>query len=211
TPTSEKTTWDGQHQSYTANILFEEVEIKEYLQAQQVASIVHSALTPGAAIFSLPRKHFDDHTEAYSLFETTIDPVLGGAFNPLSLRGTRSRNDLVVSMKFMDELATKEALEVGVELQGVNYKVIPYWEKVNVSALTHVNIPLPTFHEATSELLQHIQQSISHYRKVVQIRQLLRRGYFEGEISVLLDRSDEGLQYQELQRMFYLDAWCFKW
>ncbi|CAO3634716.1 unnamed protein product [Mucor hiemalis] len=136
-----------------------------------------------------------------------MSPVIGNYFNPLSLRGNRSRNDLVFYTKFREDQATQFALSDGLLVKDVQYKAIPYKDKTTANAHVRVNITLD-FVDEDEILLTKLQSSLANFGKVLQIKRLLNHGFFEGEISVLLDRSPSSSgQYQDLQRMLYLEAW----
>lgn len=199
----------GNRENYEVRILFEDPEISDFLRQQRALSIVNTALQPGAVIFSLPSRLFKHQSDAYKLIVDDIGPVVGNYFNPLSLRGNRNRGDLVFYTKFRQEADTQFAITNGLLIDGIQYKGIPYKDKTMANDFTRVNFTLPLCDEER-DLVQKLKSSLSNYGQVLQIKQLLNRGFFEGEVSVLLDRrptTQGNGEYQELQRMLYLDAW----
>lgn len=197
----------GNRESYQVDIMFEDPEISEYLRHQRALSIVKTAIQPGAVIFSLPRKEFTHQSVAYRMIIDQIGPVVGNYFNPLSLRGKRSLNDLVFYTKFRDDQATQVALSKGLLVNDIQYKAIPYKDKTSSNDHVRVNLTLDIVDEE-EVLLSKLKSSMANYGKVLQIKRLLNHGFFEGEISVLIDRSlSSTAQYQELQRMLYLESW----
>jgi hypothetical protein len=198
----------GNKESYKVDIMFEDPEISEYLRHQRALSIVKTAIQPGAVIFCLPSSQFTHQSEAYKLVIDQIGPVVGNYFNPLSLRGNRSRNDLVFYTKFREDDATQFALSEGLLVKDIQYKAIPYKDKTTSNDHVRVNITLD-FVDEDAELLANLRSSMANYGKVLQVKRLLNHGFFEGEISVLLDRRSTTVKYQDLQRMLYLEAWDF--
>lgn len=196
----------GNRESYKVDIMFEDPEISEYLRHQRALSIVKTAIQPGAVIFSLPSSQFTHQSAAYKLVIDQIGPVVGNYFNPLSLRGNRSRNDLVFYTKFREDKATQLALSEGLLVNDIQYKAIPYKDKTTSNDHVRVNITLD-FVDEDEELLAKLQSSMANYGRVLQVKRLLNHGFFEGEISVLLNRSSTTVMYQDLQRMLYLEAW----
>ncbi|CAO3641225.1 unnamed protein product [Cunninghamella echinulata] len=72
-----------------------------------------------------------------------------------------------------------------------------------------VRVLLDYIPKKQAELVDGIFLSMSIYGKVCQIKKLTNDGYFEGQVSVLLDtnNTDEAQKYQPLQRMLYLSFW----
>lgn len=193
---------------FSVNILFEEPSLTDFRKSQQIASIVQTALTPGSVIFSLPLARFERYTDAYRLVVQQIGPVCNNGFNPLSLRGARSKTDFVFSTKFLDSADTQTALANGITLDDIQYRALPYKEKSLSNDHIRVNLTLTSYDSDTDILVENLKTSMGHYGKVVQIKQRLHEGFFEGEISILLDRSDlPNAPYEDLQRMLYLEAW----
>lgn len=192
---------------YKVDILFEDPEVSEFLRHQRALDIVNTALDPGAVIFSVPSRLFPHHTDAYKLVISQLGPVVCDCFNPVSLRGNRSLNDLVFYTKFREPAAREKALNTGLLIDNVQYRAIPYKDKTVSNDFQRVNMSLRQWDEV-DDLVTKLTSSMENYGRVLQIKRLLNRGFFKGEVSVLLDRrtSDQD-QYQELQRMLYLEAY----
>lgn len=200
---------DGQSDVFSTRILFEDPEIAAYNRSLQVTSIIHSALSPKAVVFDIPSSLFKHRTDAYKLIVDQLGPVVGG-FNPISLRGTRPSGNLIIATEFRDTTATTKAISTGVTVDNMQFKAIPYKENATSSdSLIRVNLTLHRLEE-DDILLPNLLSSLSNYGKVCQIKKLLCRNFFEGELSVLLDRAEPEIdnpRYQKLTRVLYLDAW----
>ncbi|KAI9365684.1 hypothetical protein BD770DRAFT_438917 [Pilaira anomala] len=157
-------------------------EIAPYTRAQQVHPIIHSALSPSAVIFDFPAHTFENRTDAYRAI----------------LNQSGSRPDV-----------TLKAIESGITIDSIQHKTVPYKDTTsNGTSLIKVNITIHTSEEE-DELIPLLKSSLGNYGKVCQIKKLLYQGFFEGEISVLLDRSSDGTQqqqYHELTRMLCLES-----
>jgi hypothetical protein len=200
---------DGQSDVFSTRILFEDPEIAAYNRSLQVTSIIHSALSPKAVVFDIPSSLFKHRTDAYKLIVDQLGPVVGG-FNPISLRGTRPSGNLIIATEFRDTSTTAKAISTGVTVDNMQFKAIPYKENATSSdSLIRVNLTLHRLEE-DDILLPNLLSSLSNYGKVCQIKKLLCRNFFEGELSVLLDRAEPEIdnpRYQKLTRVLYLDAW----
>ena len=204
-PASRTTTIDGKRLQYTAHTIYEDPEVSSLLRASQVESIIKAVLKPESVVFSIPSHHFNEQFDAYELILKQIGPVVGDHFQLHSFsRGTK---DLVLSTKFRSAEHTQQALD-----EGITVNDIPYKDKAEANHLVRINLSL-SLAEEDDVLVAGLQQSLGHYRRVVQIKKLKRRGYYEGDLAIMLDRNPGEMDqnaYQDLQRMLYLEEWdCF--
>lgn len=201
---------NGKRDFFSTKVIFEDPEIAAYTRSQQVHSIIHSALSPSAVVFDFPAHTFENRTDAYRAILTQLGSVVGDRFNPVSLRDTRPSGNLLLSAVFRDPDVTLKAIESGITIDSIQHKAVPYKDTTsNGTSLIKVNLTIHTSEEE-DELIPLLKSSLGNYGKVCQIKKLLYQGFFEGEISVLLDRSSNGTQqqqYHELTRMLYLESW----
>lgn len=200
----------GHKISQHIDIVFEDSEITDYLRTQRVTSIVQAALQPESILFSLPDAAFDKHTDAYQLIVSQLGPVVGNSFIPISVRGfqSRSAHDLVFSTIFCKAEDTQKAITEGITIDGIVYKGIPYKDRSAANDYIRVYLTLVRQENNVATLVQKLKASMSMYGKVLQIKMLLRDGFFEGEVSVVLTRKPEAdVSYQPLQRMLFLEEW----
>ena len=209
-PASRNTTVDGKHLHYTSVTIYEDPAMSSLLRANQVESAIKSSLTPNSVIFTLPRHYFEEQFDAYELVKKQIGPVVGNNFQLHSF--SRANKDLIISTKFGSEADTQKALDEGVEVDGIMFKGVPYMDKVVANHLVRVNLSL-SFSEEDDVLVEKLQTSMCYYGEVVQVKKLMRRGFCEGDLTVMLDRNpgeNNDRIYQDLQRMLFLEEWdCF--
>lgn len=201
---------DGNREVFTTRVLFETPAIAAYNRSKQVTSIIQTALSSKAVVFDFPGSIFSNRIEAYKLILEKIGPVVGNAFNPISHRGTRSSGNLIISTEFRDPANRLKAIQQGVTVNHLQFKATPFKDTASSSNdIIRVNLTLNVHHEVDT-MCDKLVNSFRHYGKVVQVKQLLYHNLFEGEFSVLLDRSssgENGPEYQELTRMLYLEDW----
>lgn len=200
----------GHSISQQVDIVFEDPEITAYLRTQRALSIVQTALQPGSVIFSLPYSAFNKHTDAYQMVVSQLGPVVGNSFVPISVRGfsARGASDLVFSTVFCDPANTSKAINTGMVINGVNYKATPYKDKTIANDYLRVYLTLNRHEDQLQDMVEKLKSSMSLYGKVLQIKRLLRDNFFEGEVSVVLNRkSEDGVDFKPLQRMLFLEEW----
>ncbi|KAI9309788.1 hypothetical protein BX666DRAFT_2126569 [Dichotomocladium elegans] len=183
-PAPLKKVHDGQRERFVAKLLYEAPDVAAYLRSQQITSIVHSTLTSGSVIFKFPSKIFDHYTDAYRLITDQLGP-------------------------FKSDDANTKAISHGVTVEHVTYKASRFVDKVDTT-FTRVNLTLFQF-EDEATLISKLKKSMAIYGKVCQIKMLTNRGFFEGELSILLDTSgrddDDPSPVQPLDRKLFLSEW----
>lgn len=193
-------------ETLVSQLLYEDADIKSHLLAQKVFSVLQNALSPGSVLFSFPGNLFEHRSDAYQLVLDQIGPVVGGDFKPVSQFGNRIKNELLFSVVFRLPEHTELAISSGVVYKEVSYKGTPFKDGVQ-SRLVRVHMHLPVTEE--EDVLQnYLLQSMGHYGKVCDIKKYRSRGFYEGQISVLLDLTPvQGKEYQPLSKMVYLESW----
>lgn len=205
-------TTEGKRDSYSTSVLYEDPEIAAYTRSQQVNSILQTSLAPKAVVFDFPASIFSHHTDAYKIIEEQLGPVHCNGFNPISRRDPRQSGNLIISTEFEDTMTIAKAISSGVVVDDIQYRATAYKDTgSDDTSLTRVNISVYRLEGGDDVLLAGLLASLLYYGKVHQIKKVLCRNYFEGEISVLLDRTVTGKEdsstYQTLTRMLYLEAW----
>ena len=193
-------------ETLVSHLLYEDPDIKSNLLANKVFSVLQNALSPGSVLFSFPAKLFEHRSDAYRLVLEQIGPVVGDEFKPISQFGNRLKNELLFSVVFRVSEHTEMALSTGVTYEGVVYKGTPYNDGLK-SKLVRVHMHLPMTEEE-DDLKTSLLKSMAHYGKVCDIRKYKSRGFYEGQVSVLLDLTTvQGTEYQPLSKMIYLESW----
>ncbi|KAG2193022.1 hypothetical protein INT47_012147 [Mucor saturninus] len=126
------------------------------------------------------------------LIETQCGPVQG--FHPISNYGSSSNGDLLVEVKFIDESSLEKTICTGVKIKNTIIK--------------------GTFAE---EFLEKLMSSLLVYGQVLQVKEYTCGGYFEGELSVILniaagytDEDSVVFTNEPLSNNLYLYEWdCF--
>lgn len=193
-------------ETLVAHSLYEDTDIKHHLLAQKVYSVMQNALSPGSVLFSFPGNLFDHRSDAYQLVLDQIGPVVGGDFKPVSQFGNRIKNELLFSVVFRDSEHAEKAISSGVSYNEVVYKGTPFKDGVQ-SRLVRVHMHLPVTEEEDI-LTEYLLKSMGHYGKVCDVKKYKSRGFYEGQVSVLLDLTAiDGKEYQPLSKMVYLESW----
>lgn len=200
----------GHQISQNVEIVFEDPEITDYLRTQRALSIVQTALQPGSVLFTFPAAIFNKHTEAYKLVVDQLGPVIGNSFIPISVRGfsPKGSSDLIFSTVFCNTSHATQAISQGIVVDGVTYKATPYKDRTVANDYLRVYLNLNRQEDNVDSLVDKLKSSMSLYGKVLQIKRLLRDGFFEGEVSIVLNRrSTNEVDYKPLQRMLFLEEW----
>ncbi|KAG1093261.1 hypothetical protein G6F42_019002 [Rhizopus arrhizus] len=129
---------------------------------------------------------------------------------PISKMGTQQRQDpIIVEVQFDQADDITKAVTIGVIHKERCYKGTP----TNVGTSNTLvklllnNVPWSAGLNAT-DFAHQMVESLGHYGRVCQLRKhTCAGGFFEGEVSALLDVSDTEVSYLSLGRNVYLD-WC---
>jgi hypothetical protein len=200
--------------SLIGKIIYEHADLNVQILARKAASIVRQALTPGSVLFSFPPRLFKSRSEAYDLIAKQCGAVSG--VRPISMYAGKASGDLLVEVKFVVPESTTKAVSVGVSVGDLSFKATPSTDSMSNSNLVHVKLNLLRIPDEET-FVADLKRSLRYYGQVYQIKKFLFHGYFEGEISVLLDVSsgfidDKGelMSSQPLANNLYLEEWdCF--
>ncbi|KAI7875630.1 uncharacterized protein EV154DRAFT_430014, partial [Mucor mucedo] len=195
------------------NILFHHPELDYEIMVRQAASIVKQALTPGSVLFSFPGSLFKHRTEAYELIEAQCGAVQ--RIPSISNYGTRSAGEIMVEVKFVMLTSTTKEITHGVNHKNLLFKGSPSVPSGN-NTLVHVKMTLLRIPDKDT-FLADLKGSLRYYGEVYQVKEYTYGGYFEGELSVILDISagyidvsGDKVKNEPLTNNLYLEEWdCF--
>ncbi|CAO3613701.1 unnamed protein product [Cunninghamella echinulata] len=134
---------------------------------------------------------FQQSLNAYAAIESNCGKVLGfRCLNKSNSQESKQKNFLIEA-KFANEESRLLAINKGITIDDIEYHGTPCYDNTKViPAMTRVYLSgVPPEEEDT--LKSCLIESMKCYGQVVQILILKDNGYFEGEVSVLLNRSSE--------------------
>ncbi|KAG2192678.1 hypothetical protein INT47_003620, partial [Mucor saturninus] len=196
-----------------SNLLFQHPELDYQLMVRQAASIVKQALIPGSVLFSFPASLFKHRTEAYEVIETQCGAVQG--FRHISNYGTGSAGEIMVEVKSVLPTSTAKAMTHGVSYKNLLFEGSPSVPSGN-NTLVHVKMTLLRIPDKET-FLADLERSLRYYGEAYQVKEYTCGGYFEGELSLILnisagyiDASGDKVKNEPLTNNLYLEEWdCF--
>ncbi|KAG2193798.1 hypothetical protein INT47_009940 [Mucor saturninus] len=194
-------------------VIYQHADLDYQIMMRQAAAIVKQALTPGSVLLSLPAVLFQHRSDAYKLIEEQCGAVQG--FRPISNYATRSAGEIMVEVKFKQPTSTTRAITQGVIVKELLFKGSPSIPSGN-KTLVHVKLTLLRIPDQET-FLADLKRSLRYYGEVYQVKEYTCAGYFEGELSVILDISagyidGTGVKVnnEPLTNNLYLEEWdCF--
>ncbi|KAG2193793.1 hypothetical protein INT47_009935 [Mucor saturninus] len=198
----------------SGTVIYQHVDLEIQILARKAAAIVRLALTPGSVLFSFPDRLFKVRGEAYTAIEASCGKIAG--VRPISMYGGKSTGDLLVEVKFSSPESTTKAVSTGVMVGEFCFKASSSQDGMSNSNLVHVKLSMLRIPDEET-FAADLKRSLKYYGKVYQIKKFTYHGFFEGEVSVLLDVSEgyqndlgETLKAQPLSNSLYLEQWdCF--
>ena len=197
----------GEKEVLVPHLLYEDPDIRSHRMAQQVFAVLQNTLSPGSVLFEFPGNLFNHRSDAYRLVIDQIGPVVGG-FRPVSMYGNKLKNQLLFSAIFRVPEDSLKAIAEGVVYNNVQYKGVAYKDGVK-NGLVRVHLNLHVADEE-DEMVEKLRLSLRHYGKVCDIKSYKCHGFFEGQVSALLDTSAENSgdnSFEPLAKMLYLESW----
>lgn len=197
-----------------SKVIYEDADLKDQLVARKATALVQQALTPGSVLFSFPASLFKHRTDAYDeIVKQCGATVDDGGLRCISQYGQRTTGDLMVEALFASAEGTHKALSAGVEIGDVTYKASLSHDKLIGDSIVHVQLNiLRMCDEAT--FVSELTRSLRYYGRVIQMKKFTCRGYFEGQVSVILDTSvgylnadGDMVPCESLTRLLYLREW----
>ncbi|KAG2194772.1 hypothetical protein INT47_012074 [Mucor saturninus] len=168
-----------------SKVIYESDDLDYILRMQKATAIVKQALTPDSILFSFSASVISHQTEAYKLIESQCGAVHG--FRPISNFGSNSNGDLLIEAKFVDDSGAEKAVSTGVTVKDKVIKGTYSSDPVEYS-LVHVKMSLLYFPDQ-EDFLEHLMSSPLFYGQVLQVKEYICGGYFEGELSVIMNTS----------------------
>ncbi|KAG2209706.1 hypothetical protein INT47_001852 [Mucor saturninus] len=180
---------------------------------KKALSIVNQKLTDGSVLFSFPAAVFQHRVEAYCAIQSQCGPIHG--VRPISYYGAPSDSNMLLEVKFLNDDSTTKAITSGVSVKDKTFKGF----RTNFSdknTLVHVKLSV-LYIPDQKNYLEDLISSLSYYGQVLQIKEYSCGGYFEGQMSVILntvvgytDEDDEYHSSVPLSNNLYLSEWdCF--
>lgn len=195
------------------SIMYEHEDLQVQMLARKATSIVQQALTSDSVLFSFPSAVFPHRTLAYAEIIKQCGPVDG--VRPISLYGNRggASGNLLVEAKFSNPADTTKAINDGVLVNQICYKASPSHDGVANGNLVHLKFSLLRIPNKET-FLEDLKCSLRYYGEVYQVKKYTCEGFFEGQMSVMIDTSvgykngaGEMEDPQPLSRNLYLEAW----
>ncbi|KAI7890771.1 uncharacterized protein EV154DRAFT_603013 [Mucor mucedo] len=196
-----------------SKVIYQSEDLEGLIRMQKATEIVKQALTPDSALFSIPASLIQHRTEAYKLIETQCGPVHG--FRPISNYGSSLDRDHLIEAKFVDDSSFDKAISSGVTIKNTVIKGT-HSNDSEVKKHAHVKISL-LYIPDKEDFLEKLMRSLLVYGEVLQVKEYTCGGYFEGELSLILDTTtgysdDDNEDYanEPLSNNLYLFEWdCF--
>ncbi|KAI7880895.1 uncharacterized protein EV154DRAFT_485842 [Mucor mucedo] len=121
--------------------------------------------------------------QTYKLIETQCGPFHG--FRPISNYGSSLDGDHLIEAKFVDDSSFDKAIFTCVTIKSTVIKGT-HSNDSELSKLAHVKISLLYILDR-KDFLEKLTRSLLVYGEVLQVKEYTCGGYFEGELSVILD------------------------
>lgn len=188
-------------------VIYEDVHLKDHLRIFKSEQIIQQTLEDNSVIFEIPKKEFATFSEMYRVIEKQIGKIDGVI--ALNKFGTNLRGNIFIEVTFMDNDHNSKAIQEGIIFKEVNYKASPSKLTKSDTAPKMVRVHLSYVPKKQAALVEGIFESMRRYGKICEIKKMLYDGFFEGQVSVLLDINDDDneVKYQPLQRMLYMEYW----
>ena len=191
--------------------MYEHDDFKQQDLARKASSIVEQALTLGSVLFSFPAGLFVNRVEAYKTIQASIGAAHG--FRTLNLYQRKSIGGLLIEVKFVSPSDANKAIVNGFPFNGKVFRGALSEDKSIREGMAHVNLNLLRIPDKETFLVD-LKKSLRFYGEVYQVKRYTCGGFFEGEISVVLDTKSgystvdgDPVPCQPLERMLYLSVW----
>ncbi|KAI8078923.1 uncharacterized protein BX664DRAFT_287132, partial [Halteromyces radiatus] len=197
----------GDQIHYTAVTLYEDEQLKDQIRIHRAEQIIQQTLEEEAVLFELPKREFTTLTEAYTLIQDQIGIIDG--VTPLNRFGSNTRGNLLLEVTFVESQHASDAIEKGITINEVNYRASPTRLNGSTQPPRMTRVFLNYVPKKQSVLKEGILESMKFYGKVCEIKKMMNGNFFEGQVSILLDTNDDGVdkKYRPLQRMLYMAHW----
>ncbi|KAI7890765.1 uncharacterized protein EV154DRAFT_421557 [Mucor mucedo] len=166
-----------------SKVIYQSEHLDCLIRMQKATEIVKQALTPDLALFFIPASLIQHRTEAYKLIETQCGPVHG--FRPISNYGSSLDGDHLIEVKFVNDSSFDKAIFTGITIKNTVIKGT-YSIDCKMYKLAHVKISR-LYIPDKEDFLEKLMKSLLVYGEVLQVKEYTCGGYFEGELSVILN------------------------
>ncbi|KAI7879338.1 uncharacterized protein EV154DRAFT_429116, partial [Mucor mucedo] len=166
-----------------SKVIYQSEDLECLIRMQKATEIVKQALTPDSALFSISASLIQHRTEAYKLIETQCGPVHD--FRPISNYGSSLDRDRLIEAKFVDDSSFDKAIFTGVTIKNTVMKGT-YSIDCEMYKPAHVKI-LFLYIPDKEDFLKKLMKSLLVYGEVLQVKEYTCGGYFEGELSGILN------------------------
>ncbi|KAI7890763.1 uncharacterized protein EV154DRAFT_510510 [Mucor mucedo] len=188
-----------------STIIYKDKCPEALILTQQAMSIVKQKFTDGSVLFSFPATVLKHCFEAYQAIESQCDPLHG--VRPISYYGVRSDCNMLLEVKFLDDGTSMKAITSDFKGFRTNFS--------DNNNLVHVKFSI-LYIPDQENVLEDLISSLAYYGQVLQIKEYSCRGYFEGQMSVILntvvgytDEDDEHYASVPLSNNLYLSEWDY--
>ncbi|ORX41824.1 hypothetical protein DM01DRAFT_1274501, partial [Hesseltinella vesiculosa] len=167
--------------------LYEEPDLMARKTISDAERILEAALDPDNVLLTLPTRFFENVVQVYKVVQDKLGPVVG--ISPV--QGDFQKKDLVMlDIKFQNSADSRKAIEIGITIEGMTFKATPASAGgKNPPKMVRLYISrVPKVED--QELIEGLKDSCANYGQVMQISKYTRGGFFEGEVSVMVDRSN---------------------
>lgn len=192
-------------------LMFQHEDFRQQELARRANAIVEQALTPGSVLFSFPAGTFANRIEAYKTIQANVGAA--GGFRTLNLYQRKSVGGLLIEVKFVSPADASKAVVTGFPFNGKVFRGALSEDKSVREGMVHVKLNLLRIPDKATFLVD-LKKSLRFYGEVYQVKRYTCGGFFEGQVSVVLDtmagyKNVEGEQVacQPLERMLYLSVW----
>ncbi|KAI8327547.1 hypothetical protein BC941DRAFT_519671 [Chlamydoabsidia padenii] len=177
---------DGARKNLEQKIIYECEDLADQMRIHRAETILQQALHDDAVLFELPRAEISHYIDAYRMIQDKCGRVLGCRNID---NGRKNRQQFfLIETTFATMESTEQAITRGVTIKGIQYRGTPAHNgRGDIPQMVRVNLSGVPFAEE-EDLRDTIKQSMAIYGKICQIKMTKNSGFFEGEISVLLDR-----------------------
>jgi hypothetical protein len=192
-------------QNFENTVIYECEDLAVQMRIHRAETILQQALNYGAVLFELPRAELEDYISGYKLISKQLGRLLG-VRNIDNGRLNRQQYYLIEAT-FATSESFEEAITHGVTIKGIQYRGTPTQSgNGDIPEMVRVNLTGFPFAEE-DEIRESILKSMNIYGRICQIRLTKNSGFFEGNLSVLMDVQERKEQREPLQRMLYLSEW----
>ena len=204
--TMRKQTAKGRKDSMEATTLWEDPTYRAKNLVSKATTLLQNDLRLGAVVFDFPTDEFADSAAAYECIQEQIGEALNKSVRPITKIGRDNEDRMVVEYMFANKENTKKAIEVGLNIKGIQYKGALVSNQSSDTKLTDITISQLQAKATDQEMIDGLRSSMRFFGNVVKIVKFTHRGWFEGNVKVTLDKAQVDDQvYEEMDRRLYLE------